>query len=291
MRALREHVVLGENESFHVGYFPVKSTCDANYWHFHPEYEIVFIKNGTGTRVVGDHSSTYQNGELIFLGPNLPHLPFGNRQYPDNYEVVIQFNQELADQILAIAETKNLVTLLNQSHEGLAYGQTTKDIVSTYISQFQFEGMNRFLLLLRLLKDLHEAQDYQILNAAPLNVKRSNADLQRLEHIYSYVASNYQHTITIDEIAASVGLTGNSLCRFFKRVTGKTLTSFIHQFRVSIAKEGLRDGKANISEIAFRCGYNDLTFFNRKFKSNTGMTPTAYRKKFQSLSLSDYPLQ
>ena len=285
MRALREHVVLGENESFHVGYFPVKSTCDANYWHFHPEYEIVFIKNGTGTRVVGDHSSTYQNGELILLGPNLPHLPFGNRQCPDNYEVVIQFNQQLADQILAIAETRNLGKLLHQSREGVAYGEETKEIVSKYISEFQFEGVNRLLLLLRLLTDLYQANDYQVLHAAPLNVKRSNADLKRLEGIYAFVANNYQESISLQQIAENVGLTTNSLCRFFKRVTGKTLISFIHQFRVSIAKEGLRDGKSNISEIAFRCGYNDLTFFNRKFKEKTGMTPTAYRKKFQNVGI------
>ncbi len=289
MRALREHVILGQNESFYVGFFPHKAQCDANYWHFHPEYEIVFINNGTGTRVVGSHSSTYENGELIFLGPNLPHLPFGNDQNPDNYEIVIQFGQQVVDQVLGLSEARCLKGLFNRSRSGLVFGGQTKAKAATYIQDFRAGGITRLTLLLQLLNDLDLAPDVMSLDATPLNIQKPNSDLKRLETIYELVSEGYQTELSLAELAQSVGLTKNSLCRFFKKVTGKTLSGFIHQYRISVAKEYLRDGKANINEIAFRCGFNELSFFNRKFREIAGMTPSEYRRKFQRLQLTDFP--
>ena len=48
-------------------------------WHFHPEIELVFIENGSGKRHIGNHISQYSNGDLIMVGPNLPHFGFTDR--------------------------------------------------------------------------------------------------------------------------------------------------------------------------------------------------------------------
>jgi len=291
MKVLREVVSVDPRHSFYVGRFSGDEDCKAKYWHFHPEYEIVFIKKGVGTREIGDHTSRYENGELILLGPNIPHLAYKIDPLPANYEIVIQFSQDLVDRMLEFAEMSPVKLLLQHAKEGMVFGDEAKSKISGYIDDILAQNGQRVYCLFRLLNDLAVSQDFSGLKLRPLQISRPNADVDRLEKIFAFVSKNYKESISIEELASKIGLTTNSLCRFFKQITGNTMVSFIHQYRISHAKEMLMESSASIGEIAYQSGFTDVGFFNRKFKETAGMTPSAYRKKFKRLNISDHLLQ
>jgi len=66
---------------------------DYFYWHFHPEYEIVYVEGASGTRHVGNHISNYENSDLVFIGPNIPHLNFDYGVRTDCEQVIIQMKE------------------------------------------------------------------------------------------------------------------------------------------------------------------------------------------------------
>ena len=137
--------------------------------------------------------------------------------------------------------------------------------------------------------DLCESEDYEILDRQLLKIKKPHSDFNRLERIYDYVSKRYANEISLDEIAEEVGLTKNSLCRFFKQITGKTINRFIQEYRIAIARDDLREGQFNIGEVAARSGFKDLSFFNKKFKEIAGCTPREYRREFQLLGPMGFP--
>ncbi len=281
MKLLKEIVQVGPDQSFYVGCFRGDERCAMKYWHFHPEYEIVFINQGKGTREIGNHSSSYQQGELILLGPNIPHLAYKIEPVPENYEVVIQFGQPFVDKVLGFAEMSRVKSILDLSAHGIVFGDETKSKVGTYIHDLLKPGAQALYSLMRLLRDLSEASDLSILKAQALQITKPDADAKRVEKIYHFISTHYREEISLQALATEVGLTKNSLCRFFKQVTGSTILSFIHQYRISQSRELLEDSAANVSEIAFQSGFNDVGFFNRKFREVTGTTPTAYRKSIR----------
>ncbi|MBV6644992.1 MAG: helix-turn-helix domain-containing protein [Cyclobacteriaceae bacterium] len=283
MRVLKERITPDKGQSFKVHFHTGPDICDFNYWHFHPEYEIVYIHNGSGTRNVGNHSSHYDDGELIFLGPNIPHLPFGNQERPDNMEVVIQFTEGfLQRQILSFPEFKNLERLVGLSRSGVAYGAVTRNKLARYIGDVVHSSeAEKLLTFLRILLDLQEASDFRLLDSEPLKLRRPHADGERLNAIYDHISENYRDPFKLETLASKIGLTKNSLCRFFKQTTGKTLTQFVLEYRITLAKEELRNSRHNINEIMYRTGFTDPSFFNAKFREISGITPSQYRKEMQ----------
>jgi AraC-like DNA-binding protein len=260
--------------------------CDNRpYWHFHPEYEIVFISNGRGKRHIGDHISYYENGDLIFLGPNLPHFAFTEELLEQHTEVVIQMKADfLGKDFFMRPELAHIRHLFERSEQGLTFSGATKQLVGEKLVKIiELNPFDRLLELLSVLQTLATSEDYTMLKASGFAVEVSAQDHGRIETIYNYVQRNFQEEISLDEVAGQVNMTVPAFCRYFKKLTNKTFTEFVNEIRIAHACRQLADEHLSIAAVSFESGFNNLSHFNKQFRLITGVSPRDYRRNMRKM--------
>jgi len=257
-------------------------------WHFHPELEMVFISNGSGKRHVGNHISYYKGGDLIFLGPNLPHYGFTDRFTGQGSEVVLQFKADfLGKGFFDIPEMDAVSKLFERSKGGLTFYGNTKKLVGERLEEiFHMNHFERMLTLLNILNHMAKSEEYKLLNASTASLVVEKKDSQRIDKVYKHIRSHFhEENIPLADVAELVNMTIPSFCRFFKKNTNKTFTQFVNEFRVVHATKLLHETNDPISAICFDCGFNNFSHFNRYFKKITGKSPSQYRKELNPVPL------
>lgn len=266
--------------SFTIRRFDDMEACNRPHWHFHPEYEIVYISNGHGKRHIGDHISYYEDGDLIFLGPNLPHFGFAEELFEEHVEIVVQMKEDfLGQDFLGKPEMEAISRLFERSRKGISFGGELKQEVGRRLqSMMQLGGFERMLELLAILQLMARSTEYIPLNANGFALEVNAQDQRRIEAVYAYVESGFQEEINLDEAASRVSMTVPAFCRYFKKLTRKTFSQFVNEFRIAHACRLLGDDSLTIAAVSFDSGFNNLSHFNRQFKNITGISPRDYRK-------------
>jgi len=251
------------------------------FWHIHPEYELVYIKNGSAEQHIGSHFSKYVDGTLLFIGPNIPHSNMGNFDNENNTVVVLQMSKEfLENKILSFNELKFITDLLTRSQHGICFGKETQKRLSNKMENLISQNpYHKLIGLIDLLKELSLSEDYTLLNSDSINIVHHSLDYSRINQINQFVSKNYQNQIQLSDLANIVGLTESSFSRFFKKITGKTFITFLNEFRIQKACMMLSDKRNNISEIMYETGFNEAAHFTRVFKKYTSYTPREFRNK------------
>ena len=249
-------------------------------WHYHPEIELVYVNEGSGKRQIGSHVSYYKNGDLICIGANLPHCGFTDGFSKTRNETIIQLLPEfLGKDFLAVAEMKPIANLFERAKQGLVFTGKTKNEVGKLIeSMHKKTRFERILGTLLILHKLEASKEYEILNAEGFALKALAQDNHRINNTFNYVQENFRRPISIEEIAEHVSMTPPAFCRNFKKVTSKTFTQFVNEYRLVHATKLLTEEQESIQTICFECGFNNFSHFNKVFKKHTGKTPTEYRK-------------
>ncbi|MBO0358438.1 helix-turn-helix domain-containing protein [Hymenobacter sp. BT186] len=249
-------------------------------WHYHPEYELVYIPEGSGRRHIGQHFSRYSGGELVFMGPNLPHLSFSYEQQGAFEQIVLQLREDfLGENFLHRPELAAVQQLFHRSRQGLSFGPATRAAVGATLRQMLTQPAPvRLLTLLQLLYHLAEAPDATELHAALGVSGTQELEQQRLRQVYQHIEQHYAEPVTVQQLADLTALTVPAFCRFFKKMTGQTLTSFLQEYRISQARLLLLQGLP-VTEVSLASGFNNLSHFNRTFRKLTGQSPTAYRQQ------------
>ena len=280
----REITPLSASDSFLV-FDRVKSEFDFPI-HFHPEYELNFIKDGKGLkRVAGDNVEEIEDYELVLLGPNLHHgwLDSGvkDRLY---HEITIQFHQDLlGDKLLSKQILKPIQDMFNRSVHGILFSESTcMRLYDKLKSLSKIDGMDYFLEFLSILHELATSQNQRLLSTFTPN-KDSFQNSDKIKDVYDFVHSNYSRKITLEEISNVVNMSEVSFNRFIKKRTGKTFVDYVNHVRVGYAAMKLIDKDQSVSEIAFDCGFNNIANFNRVFKKLKNQTPTQYVKEFSGI--------
>jgi AraC-like DNA-binding protein len=260
------------------------------FWHFHPELEIVYIKKGSGKRHIGNHISYFNGGDLIMLGPNLPHYGFTDRLAGDTSEIVVQMKEDfLGRNFFKLPEMQSIETLFERSKAGLSfYGNTKDEVGSRLNSMFYMEPFDALMEYVRVLNILADSKEYQVLNATGVALIVQGQDTDRIDTIYKYVRKHFTETIQLEDISAIANMTVPSFCRYFKRVTGKTFTEFVNEFRLVHACKLLSEERHTISEVCYESGFNNFSHFNRLFKEKTGKSPNAYRKSVEKVVYDEH---
>ncbi|NNE29174.1 MAG: helix-turn-helix transcriptional regulator [Saprospiraceae bacterium] len=264
----------------------------APFWHFHPELEMVYVKGGSGKRHIGNHLSYYQEGDLVLIGSMLPHTGFTNRLTGNESETVIQFGLDfIGPGFFQSQEMEDIKQLFERSKAGLAFhGEAKKSIGARMEKLPSLDNFGRLIELLCILQDMAWAEEYTILNADGYSFEVETADNDRINVIYNHVRNNFQRPIPLEEISALANMTIPAFCRYFKKLSGKTFTKFVNEFRIVHSCKLLTEGTESISAICYESGFNNFSHFNRLFKEITGKTPSRYRKKLKQVLLED-PLQ
>ena len=250
------------------------------YWHYHPEYELVYIEGVSGTRHVDDHISTYEGSDLVFIGPNVPHLNFDYGLKTDYREVVVQLSEAfLKTSVLSLPELADVAHLFERAKQGISFGGATKQRIGERLMQLPGESpLQQLLLLLALFQELATTAEYSLLAARPVEHVYKLGEQQRIRRLYQFVEENYQRQITLDEAADLTNLTKAAFCRYVKRMTRLTFTGFLNQYRVNQAKTRLLAGDT-MTEACFGNGFESLLYFNRVFRTRTGENPSQFRKR------------
>lgn len=263
-----------------------------NNWHYHPDFELLFIKRSMGTWLVGDYVGPFKSGDIILLGPNLPHSFRHDYSYimerdkQPGEAIVVLFPKELFGKgFLELPETKEIGTMLALSGKGLKLATQTKIKVAGIMSSMLEENPSkRFFDLLQILQLIAEKKQYQKLVSEGFSYKSDGIDNARLSAIFEYTFNNYQNQITIDELAALINVGKHTFCRFFKEKTNKTYLQFLMEIRIGKACKCLIEDNMNISEVGYSCGYNSLSHFNHQFRTIKNMSPLEYKHQYDHLS-------
>lgn len=254
-------------------------------WHFHPEIELAYVNGGSGKRHIGNHLSCFHQGELILIGSNLPHYGFTDRLSGNRSETVVQMKEDfLGKHFFEIPEMTPIQNLFERAKLGLSFHGDIKDEIGADIEKLpQYDNYDRLLRLLAILKELALTDDYQILNAQSYVLEVNMQDNDKLNLIYDHVRENFQRVITLEEISDLASMTEPAFCRYFKKVSGKTFTNFVNEYRLVHASKLLAEQPASITEICYRSGFNNFSHFNKQFKKFIGKSPSDYRKQVRRL--------
>lgn len=255
------------------------------FWHFHPELELVYVNKAKGKRHIGSHLSYFNNSQLILIGANLPHSGFTDRFTTNGAETLVQFKEDfLGEHFFSIPEMKPIKNLFAKAKKGLVFHIEAKKVIGPKIEQLiKYEGMDRIIHFLEILKDLAVSEDYSLLNVDGFAFEVEPQDNKKIEIIYRHVRKNFTRQITLDEISEKVSMTVPAFCRYFKKVTGKTFTQFVNEFRIVHATKLLAENPTSITDICFESGFNNFSHFNKLFKKFTGKSPLKYRNEMKQL--------
>ncbi|EAR00715.1 AraC family transcriptional regulator [Maribacter sp. HTCC2170] len=264
--------------SFNIEHYTHTKSCVTTNWHIHPEYELVYIRNGKGVLQIDSHEIPYDNGALLFIGPNIPHADFGNKDYEDNLEIVIQFKNEFVDDKLTIfPEFKNIKELIKKTNQALVFNKEVKTKFKGYFENFKVgQDAHNLINLIGLLDELGTNSSYETVISKKDLIEHKPSEVIRLETIFEFVNEHYAEPINIVSICTKVGLTKNSFCRFFKKMTHQSFVQFVNEFRIRKAIDLFHQNLFTVSEVMYKCGFNDASYFAKIFKKHTNKTPSEY---------------
>ncbi len=280
-KASFEKVTPQEGSSFNVFHYKTPFVPYGGRWHFHPEYEIVYLPYGKGRRFIGTKISQYTDGDLVLLGPNIPHNCFNVGYESDSYEeYVIQFNgEDIKEACKFFKEFEGVETLLTMANTGLSVITNKKHQIGEEIrAMIGLSPLERLLKLFKVLKQFSEIS-YESLNARQY-LTLSVTQTERVKGVYEIIQAKYHTNISTREVAKQIGMTESSFCRFFMKSTGKTFKQALTEVRIQNACNLLVNTDATITNIAYDCGFNSLSLFNRLFKRIIDHTPKVYRQKY-----------
>jgi len=285
MSALLEKINVREDESFFIGIF--QDNLEKSTWHYHNNYEISFITEGSGKRIVADSIEEFQPGDLVFLGRNLPHvwIPEKENRTPSTRTlemVFLQFTSEvLCPQLLKLPEFKYIAKALTDSERGIHIVDQTLNEVSAIMLQLPYlKSFERMIHFFRMMDIIGRSESNISLSSKEYLKMRFTTSSKRIATIHEYLMNNYREDIDLRRIAELVNMAEGSLCRFFRMNMGKTLFEYLNQIKIEFACKLLMDQDLGVLEVCLDSGFNNLSHFNKQFKRTIGMPPSEYRKRF-----------
>jgi AraC-like DNA-binding protein len=279
-----EIIVPSLGSSFSISKHEENTNIHTSHWHYHPEIELVYINGGSGRRQVGSHVSYYNDGDLLLIGSNLPHCGFTDEETGNKKETVIQMKPDfLGNAFFEISEMTNIRNLFSKAKQGISFvGKTKKTLGERIEELYEQTQLERLLNILSILNELELSKDSVILNAEGFSLDMQMQDNDRMNIIYNYVKDHFQENISLEEISELVSMTISSFCRYFKRITNKTFTKFVNDYRLVHASKLLAEKPISISAVCYESGFNNFGHFNKSFKEFTGKSASQYRQELRS---------
>ncbi len=248
-------------------------------WHFHPEIEICYTLKSNGRRFVGNQISDYQEQDLVMFGSNLPH-GFTTDVYCS--QIVIQMAHDFLGQaFINRPELRSVKYLFAHAKLGLAFKDNIKKKTWKIIRKLiKAEGMPQLLHLLELLQVLADTNEVEEICSEEYALDFNEAQLGRIKIVYDHIMKNFKNKVSIKEIANKLNISEAAFYKFIKNETKKTYTQIINEFRIHHASKMMMTSDKTIAQICFESGYNNVSYFNRKFKEIMHQTPQGFKSQY-----------
>lgn len=262
------------------------------YWHYHPEYELTLIVDSSGQRFIGDSIADYGPGDLVLLGPNLPHswrsdFATGIRRHR---AVVAQFREDfLGRHFFNLKEMEPVSRLLRRASNGVSFSHTDMGgkVACDMEKLLSLSPSQRLVALLSSLVELATVEEAQSLSSLQIRPICRPTEQQRIDAICRYLHEHFRRQIHYPELAARFHMDQSSLCRFFRRATGRTITDYLNELRVAAAAHLLITTGDSMLDICFRTGFGNYSNFSRQFKRIKGLGPRELRQNFRGFNAAD----
>ncbi len=284
MKALYEKVAIDEQRSLAVRQY-TQPYFDAP-WHYHPEYELTYISHGYGRRFVGDHTELFTTGDLVLLGPELPHFwrsddDFHQGTLTQQVEaIVVQFPASFAEQgLVTLPETQAVCQLLARARYGLRFRVAISQQLAPALHQLVTKtGLTQVLALLDILAQLTTDPDAYPLASDGYQLAPGAADTERLKRVLEFMLAHFREDIPLTDIAEVADMVPAAFCRYFKKRTRKSFIEYLTDLRVGYARKLLTTSNLTVGMIGLEAGFTNVSHFHRQFKRHTGMTPAQYQR-------------
>jgi AraC-like DNA-binding protein len=289
-----ELVAVRRDESFKVwshGY-PYRTVR----WHFHPEYEIHLITATTGKVFVGDYIGSFEPGNLVMTGPNLPHnwvsdVPRG--ETVDQRCLVLQFGADFIVKCIdTFPELRHIETMLVDSRSGLLFDDATGVAAKPILTELlHAHGFRRITLFLQLMELLVHCTERRTLASATWQSDPSGYASTRINHALAYIGKNLAQPLREADLAQLAGQSVSAFSRYFRRHTGLPFVQYVNRLRINMACQLLMSDELSITDICYQVGFNNLSNFNRQFLLLKDMPPSKFRayQQLNAASATDPP--
>lgn len=252
--------------------------------HYHDEYELNLILNGKGAkRVVGDNIDVIDSVELVLVGPNLYHAWFTHQCITEAItEVTIQFHNDLFDEkFLKRNQLSFIKAMFENAQRGILFSpEAIHPIIDRIVNLDKKSGFDSALELLSILHDLSVSRNMKMLSDPSFSGEKFHYNSRRIEKVFEHMNTNYDKQITLAEVAKIANMPETSFSRFIKKRTGKTFIDSLNEIRLGHASRMLIDTSNTVAEIAYKCGFNNISNFNRIFKRKKFCIPKEFRETY-----------
>ncbi|MFD2284971.1 helix-turn-helix domain-containing protein [Pedobacter petrophilus] len=280
---IKEITPLTQNDCFTI-FSRVKKEFDFPL-HFHEEFELNLILNAPGAkRIVGDNIEEITDMELVLIGPNLSHVWTTHQCKSEEItEVTIQWHKDLFDdKMLRRNQLSFIRKMFERSVRGILFPRETIEKVYKRILDIdQLQGFDSVLELMSILHDLSSSKSMRILSDGTFNNDQiMNYNSRRIDKAFEFMNANFYKAITLKDLSKLVSMTEVSFSRFIKKRTGNTFIDSLNEIRLGHATRMLIETTHSVSEISYKCGFNNISNFNRLFKKKKHCTPKEFRENF-----------
>lgn len=255
-------------------------------WHYHPEFELTLTLNSRGQRYIGDSIETYDDGDLVLLGPNLPHTWCSAERIDPrrpHVALVMWFTEAWAASVTAaLAEMRSVAPMLARAGRAISFSREAAGAARPIIESIPERApADRLLRLMEVLSLLAADSGYRLIAGPSADRARvESPDQDRVKRVLDYLHAHYRERIAIAELADVAALSQSGFHRLFRRHTRLTVSDYVAELRIGQACALLVNGTQPIAHIADEVGYGNLANFNRQFRALKKMTPREFRQSF-----------
>jgi AraC-like DNA-binding protein len=256
-------------------------------FHFHQLCELVWIEKSFGKRIVGDSIDNFEDGDLVLMGPQLPHIwqndeLFYRKKKGNRVKATVIYFP--ADFPLNLTDEQNILSpiqeLIKKASRGLVfYGVTRQKVSQILLALSKEKGLTKIINFLEVVDILSHSKEFRQLASISFKNLYEEKDTDRINKVYQFLMQNFYRDINLREVSDLCNMTPNAFCRFFKSRTQRSFTQFLNELRVGHACKLIQNETYSIADVCYESGYNNVANFNKFFKSITGFTPSKYRRK------------
>jgi AraC-like DNA-binding protein len=284
MQISYEKLVVDENSLFHHQEFI--QTRFTSPFHLHDEFELILIKRSNGKLYVGNNVTNFRDGDIFLFAPGLPHCFYNNRGYEKGnipaHAVVVLFRRDfLGINFFSKTEVSQLNRLIKKGEFGVQILNPSKALINRMLELNHKKNLERLVDFLLILHELAGKRNTKLLSAVNNLSAASLSESKVINDVYKYVAENFQKEITFGIAASVANMQKAAFCRYFKRKTKKKFTEFVNETRIMHARKLLSETDKTIGEVAFECGYENISYFNRQFRLCCNTSPGIFRDQMK----------